>query len=62
MSAEQVERIYRYLDTEDEMGERIGIQNVIYRLKLYYGSRFQFEIDSSLGQGTRVRLSIPIET
>ncbi|WP_339291953.1 sensor histidine kinase [Paenibacillus sp. FSL W8-0187] len=62
MSAEQLERIYRYLDTEDEMGERIGIQNVIYRLKLYYGSRFQFEIDSSLGQGTRVRLSIPIET
>ncbi|MBT2763675.1 sensor histidine kinase [Paenibacillus sp. ISL-20] len=62
MSAEQVEHIYRYLDTEDEMGERIGIQNVIYRLKLYYGSRFQFEIDSSSGQGTRVRLSIPIET
>ncbi|WP_098749383.1 sensor histidine kinase [Paenibacillus sp. EZ-K15] len=62
MSAEQVERIYRYLDTEDEMGERIGIQNVIYRLKLYYGSRFQFEIGSSSGQGTRVRLSIPIET
>lgn len=62
MPAEQVEHIYRYLDTEDEMGERIGIQNVIYRLKLYYGSRFQFEIDSSPGQGTRVRLSIPIET
>lgn len=62
MSAEQVERIYRYLDTEDEMGERIGIQNVIYRLKLYYGSRFQFKIDSSPGQGTRIRLSIPIET
>ena len=62
MSAEQVERIYRYLDTEDEMGERIGIQNVIYRLKLYYGSRFQYEIDSSPGQGTRIRLSIPIET
>lgn len=61
MAAEQVERIYRYLDTEDEMGERIGIQNVIYRLKLYYGTRFQFEIDSSPGQGTRVRLSIPIE-
>lgn len=61
MSAEQVERICRYLDTEDEMGERIGIQNVIYRLKLYYGSRFQFEIDSSPGQGTRVQLSIPIE-
>ncbi|MFE9276679.1 sensor histidine kinase [Paenibacillus glucanolyticus] len=61
MSAEQVERICRYLDTEDEMGERIGIQNVIYRLKLYYGSRFRFEIDSSLGQGTRVQLSIPIE-
>ncbi|MEJ9218993.1 sensor histidine kinase [Paenibacillus glucanolyticus] len=61
MSAEQVERICRYLDTEDEMGERIGIQNVIYRLKLYYGSRFRFEIDSSPGQGTRVQLSIPIE-
>lgn len=62
MPAEKVERIYRYLETEDEMGERIGIQNVIYRLKLYYGSRFRFEMDSSPGQGTRVKLSIPIET
>ncbi|GAE06591.1 sensor histidine kinase [Paenibacillus sp. JCM 10914] len=61
MSMEQIEKIYRYLDTEDEMGERIGIQNVIYRLKLYYGSRFGFEIDSSPGEGTRVTLRIPIQ-
>lgn len=61
MPREQVERIHSYMDSETQMGERIGIQNVIYRLKLYYGTEFQFQMDSSLGEGTRIQLSIPLK-
>lgn len=61
MPQEQVERIYSYMASEEQMGERIGIQNVIYRLKLYYGTEFHFQIDSSLGEGTHIQLSIPLE-
>ncbi|WP_058302298.1 sensor histidine kinase [Gorillibacterium timonense] len=59
MAAEQVERIHRYLQTEDEMGERIGIQNVVYRLKLFYGDRFKLAVESRPNEGTRVDLFIP---
>ncbi|MEO3946955.1 sensor histidine kinase [Gorillibacterium sp. CAU 1737] len=59
MEEEQVERIRGFRNSETEMGERIGIQNVIYRLKLFYGDRFRFEVWSRKGEGTRVELRIP---
>lgn len=61
MEPEKVEQLYSYITDEEEMGERIGIQNVIYRLKLYYGIRFEFRIHSQLGEGTQVTLRIPLE-
>jgi two-component system sensor histidine kinase YesM len=61
MSEEKVQQLYNYLDSEDVMGERIGVQNVIYRLKLIYGHRFNFHIDSQLNNGTLIRIQIPIE-
>lgn len=59
MLPETVERIYSYLHTEEEMGERIGIQNVIYRLKLFYGDRFIFRLTSIPSEGTEVELFLP---
>jgi two-component system sensor histidine kinase YesM len=61
MDEEKVKRFYGYLESEEAIGERIGVQNVIYRLKLIYGDRFRLIIDSAIGQGTYIRLMIPIE-
>lgn len=61
MDEEKVKRIYSYLESEAEIGERIGVQNVIYRLKLMYGDRFQLVIESAPGQGTYINLRIPID-
>lgn len=61
MKPEKVDQLYSYITNEEEMGERVGIQNVIYRLKLYYGSRFELGIHSQLGEGTQVILRIPLE-
>jgi two-component system sensor histidine kinase YesM len=61
MESETIERLYSYIQNEDEMGERVGIQNVIYRLKLYFGSRFDLVIDSHPGEGTKITLRIPLE-
>lgn len=59
MAREQKERILSYLEEEEELGERIGVQNVIYRLKLIYGDDFLFELESEAGAGTAVRIGIP---
>jgi two-component system sensor histidine kinase YesM len=60
MPPEQMDKIRSYLAEEEELGERIGVQNVIYRLKLIYGQEFQFNMDSEAGHGTSVRIGIPV--
>jgi len=37
----------------------VGIANVDQRLKLYYGENYGLKIESTLGEGTTVRLSLP---
>ena len=61
MTPEQVELFYSYLEQDDEIGERIGVQNVIYRLKMIYGDSFDLSISSELGGGTFIRISIPLD-
>lgn len=61
MADEKVSELRHYLVSDEIMGERIGIQNVVYRSKLIYGDGFAFEIKSSPGHGTYVGLSIPLE-
>ena len=61
MTPEQVALFYSYLEQDDEIGERIGVQNVIYRLKMIYGDSFELSINSELGSGTFIRISIPID-
>lgn len=59
MNGEQVSRLYDYLKSEEIIGDRIGIQNVIYRGKMLYGDRMVFEVHSHPGEGTRIVLKIP---
>ncbi|AZK46395.1 sensor histidine kinase [Paenibacillus lentus] len=61
MSGEQVEKLHGYLIGEEEMGERIGIQNVIYRLRMYYKDGLNLKVRSKVGEGTEIHLTIPIE-
>ncbi|MNJ50984.1 Sensor histidine kinase YpdA [compost metagenome] len=61
MSSEKVQKLYRYMENEEEMGERIGIQNVIYRLRMYYKERLSLNISSMPGEGTEIILIIPVD-
>jgi len=61
MQPEQVARFYGYLKDEAvELGERIGVQNVIYRLKMLYGDEFRLLIDSAPRKGTYIRITLPL--
>lgn len=39
-------------------GKSIGLRNVLGRLKLYYGEKFSYHIESVKGAGTRITLSV----
>ena len=61
MKPEQVKRIYGYLNNEvEDLGERIGVQNVMYRLRMLYGDRVRLFIDSAPGRGTHIRITLPL--
>ena len=38
----------------------IGVKNVNERIKLLYGETYGVEISSELGEGTKVRVSLPV--
>lgn len=59
MSEEKLQKLRSFVDQEVEMGERIGVQNVIYRLRLYFEDQFTCEFDSKPWQGTRIVMSVP---
>ncbi|XEC93967.1 sensor histidine kinase [Paenibacillus tarimensis] len=59
MSAERLRRLRQELEHSDGIGERIGIKNVYYRLKLYYGSDADFRIRSVQGDGTEIEIRLP---
>lgn len=40
-------------------GEHIGVNNVIGRLKMYYGNSSKFNIKSELGKGTEINIMVP---
>jgi len=62
MRPEQVERFYGYLENEtEELGERIGVQNVLYRLRMLYGDSVRLFIDSAPGRGTHIRITLPVK-
>lgn len=48
------------LDAEPGHSLGVGVRNVRDRLALIYGERMRFEIDSIVGRGTRVKITIPL--
>jgi len=59
MNEDKLNKLRSLAHEEVEMGDRIGVQNVIYRLRLYYGDAFAFEVNSEPMKGTSVVLTVP---
>ncbi len=47
------------LEEDESMGDRVGIRNVYYRMKLLYGDQFTLTMKSKLGKGTTVEIVCP---
>lgn len=58
MTEENVRRIMENMHKEEFRKENVGIRNVYKRLKLVYGDRFQFEIESEFHQFTEIKIRI----
>ncbi len=58
---QKLEELRILFRSEDERSTRgcVGLTNVYRRLNLYYGSRFSFDIESTVGVGTKVTVRIP---
>ncbi|WP_373229407.1 sensor histidine kinase [Cohnella sp.] len=66
MSEQQVSEIIRDAHTQDAAsvlgspGRRIGLRNVLARCRLYYGEKFEVEIESKAGKGMKISILLPI--
>ncbi|GAA0349043.1 sensor histidine kinase [Bacillus horti] len=58
MTNERLEELLHNLYNDESMGDHIGIQNVYYRLKLYYQNDFDLRIDSN-ENGTTIHIRLP---
>ncbi|MGO4369525.1 sensor histidine kinase, partial [Paenibacillus sp. MCAF20] len=56
----KIDELHRYLHEDADIGDSIGMKNVITRLNIYYGESFSFEISSDLNKGARITLRLPI--
>lgn len=61
MTKDQLDNINKILESVDNYSNHIGLHNVYRRLILLYGKDQSFEITSTLGKGTNVKISIPYE-
>lgn len=54
--------IFQNIDVDDDIitTRSFGIKSTLVRLKMYYGDRFKFNIDSKVGCGTKITIIIPI--
>ncbi|GIP35720.1 sensor histidine kinase [Paenibacillus sp. J2TS4] len=64
MDRDKLRKIQGFLSSGSEVaqGERIGIKNVHDRIKLQYGASYGVTVESILGEGTKVRLSLPYQS
>lgn len=58
MSKEKIEQIEKLANNETAGKAHYGLRNVISRLKIHYGKRFSFYIESEKNKGTRVSIII----
>jgi len=54
-----VRNLNRGIFRETDNRSHIGMENAVTRLRMYYGSRAGFQVESELGKGTIIRIMIP---
>ena len=61
MSKEMLDKLCKDIEIRDmSRSKSIGLYNINQRMKLYYGDGYSLRIFSNPGQGTSVRLTIPV--
>jgi len=60
MSKEALERLRYNLSSGKVSTQGFGITNINQRIKLFYGENFGLSIDSTIGRGTDVYITLPI--
>ncbi|AFH60465.1 cache domain-containing sensor histidine kinase [Paenibacillus caseinilyticus] len=61
MCAAKLNEILGYLEEDDSMGDRVGMKNAYYRLRMWFGGSFRFHIESEQDIGTFVSIRLPLE-
>lgn len=62
MDEETLSKLRRDIEVRDMSRSRsIGLYNINQRMKLHYGDGYRIHIYSEPGQGTRIRLNIPVD-
>lgn len=59
---ERLDKLYEKLEKNDtSSGKSIGLTNVNKRIKMYHGEQYGMSIDTDVGMGTTIKLTIPRE-
>ena len=61
MTKEQMEQLKKDLESPKMQREKIGLANVYMRLKLFYGGKAKFEMESIPKVKTKIRIRIPYQ-
>lgn len=60
IDAATLEKLRNIIDEEMPQSTSVGLRNVVVRMKLLYGDRFSFTIDSEVGKGSSFVMLIPV--
>jgi two-component system, sensor histidine kinase YesM len=60
MNEEKLAAIRSYLNDDESMGDKVGMKNAYYRLKMYYGDGLRFSIHSKKNVGTDILIRLPL--
>ncbi len=59
MTEDKLNQLRDYIKGVDKINESVGLKNVYHRLMIYFKEDMVFDIDSKIGEGTRIQLTIP---
>ena len=61
MTLDQLQKVREILNQPENLSEHTGLYNIHRRIVLLYGEEYGIQIESTLGVGTNVKITIPYE-